>query len=122
MNDDSYPDGENTGNQKDGSSGADPDQDPSDADSPALVIYMVEPFSYGEEWEDANRLAMLGLLRCYQEILKLMPPHLQNSTQLQVMGEHSDRIHPVIQERKGVIKSSQLVGCDTHIYNCNLRN
>ena len=51
---------------------------------PAVVIYLIDPFSYGQEWSELHRLAMVGLLRCYQQML--LPPHLHNSTFLHVGG------------------------------------
>ncbi|KAK7490637.1 hypothetical protein BaRGS_00018054 [Batillaria attramentaria] len=61
------------------------DQDPSEDSSPmpAVVVYLIDPFSYGQEWADLHRLAMVGLLRCYQQMV--LPPHLQNSIFLQVV-------------------------------------
>ena len=49
---------------------------------PAVVIYLIDPFSYGQEWSELHRLAMVGLLRCYQQMV--LPAHLQNNTFLQV--------------------------------------
>ncbi|XP_076473040.1 mediator of RNA polymerase II transcription subunit 13-like [Babylonia areolata] len=50
---------------------------------PAVVIYLIDPFSYGQEWSELHRLAMVGLLRCYQQMV--LPPHLHNNTVLQVV-------------------------------------
>ena len=55
---------------------------PEDSAMPAVVVYLIDPFSYSQEWSELHRLAMLGLLRCYQQMV--LPPHLQNSTFLQV--------------------------------------
>lgn len=76
------------GSQADGNStpreGAN-DPDPADDTStmPAVVVYLIDPFSYGQEWTDLHRLAMVGLLRCYQQMV--LPPHLQNNIFLQVV-------------------------------------
>ena len=52
---------------------------------PAIVIYIVDPFSY----EDADRevrssVYTLGLLRCYLEMLQFLPPHIRNALSVQV--------------------------------------
>lgn len=53
-------------------------------DGPAIVIYMVNPFSYGKASDPLNRLAIVGLLKCYQEIIPKLPEFMQNSVYLQV--------------------------------------
>ena len=54
------------------------------ADGPAVVVYMVDPFSYASDADDLRRLAMLGLLRCYNEMLRTLPPHVHHNVHLQV--------------------------------------
>ncbi|KAL4223449.1 Mediator of RNA polymerase II transcription subunit 13-like [Mactra antiquata] len=55
-------------------------------EGPAIVIYMVNPFTYGhQEWDDLNRLAMIGLLNCYQEIVQKLPDFMQNNVYLQII-------------------------------------
>ncbi|ELU05357.1 hypothetical protein CAPTEDRAFT_103103 [Capitella teleta] len=54
-------------------------------DVPALVVYMVEPFSYGQEWDDLKRLSMLGILRCYHDMIAGLPAMLRENTQLQIV-------------------------------------
>lgn len=56
----------------------------STAECPALVVYMVDPFTYSQEWDHLNRLAMIGLLHCYQELVKTLPEQMQNHVSLQV--------------------------------------
>ncbi|KAK7088057.1 mediator of RNA polymerase II transcription subunit 13-like isoform X2 [Littorina saxatilis] len=56
---------------------------PEDSTMPAVVVYLVDPFLFGQEWSDLHRLAMVGLLRSYQQMV--LPPHLQNNTFLQVV-------------------------------------
>lgn len=56
------------------------------SDCPALVVYLVDPFTYGHEWDDLNRLAMIGLLHCYQQMLTTLPDHHQSNICLQVRG------------------------------------
>lgn len=53
-------------------------------DGPAIVIYMVNPFTYGKNSDQLNRQAMIGLLKCYQEVLPNLPESMQNSVYLQV--------------------------------------
>jgi hypothetical protein len=58
-------------------------------DGPAIVIYIVNPFTYGhQDWDDLNRLAMIGLLKCYQEIVQKLPEHMQKNVYLQVIIVH----------------------------------
>lgn len=54
------------------------------ADCPALVVYIIDPFTYGKEWDELSRLAMVGLLRCYQQMIAHLPEHLCNNIMLQV--------------------------------------
>ena len=54
------------------------------ADGPSIVIYMVDPFTYGADWDQLRRLSMLGLLRCYQGMLSTLPESVLNNIQLQV--------------------------------------
>ncbi|XP_061754186.1 mediator of RNA polymerase II transcription subunit 13a [Nerophis ophidion] len=58
---------------------------------PAIVVYIVDPFSY-EESEGGLGTApahssvwTLGLLRCYLEMLQLLPAHIRNSIFLQIV-------------------------------------
>ncbi|KAG1662731.1 Mediator of RNA polymerase II transcription subunit 13 [Nymphon striatum] len=70
-------------------------QDPDPEDElqiPAIVIYMVDPFSYmasGDEYSEVHRLAMLGLLRCYADLLKNVPEKTQNNIHLQIVSLES---------------------------------
>ncbi|ESO97898.1 hypothetical protein LOTGIDRAFT_153005 [Lottia gigantea] len=52
---------------------------------PAIVIYMIEPFSYANDWEDLNRLTMIGLLRCFQQMIQILPENIQNNISLQIV-------------------------------------
>lgn len=52
---------------------------------PAIMVYIVDPFSY----EDADKEAYsstytLGLLCCYMEMLKLLPARIRNAVSVQV--------------------------------------
>ena len=76
----------------------DPDGD-GQPETPSVVIYIVDPFSYshsasvpgpaaaqidGDSGPDVTRLAMLGLLRCYQEMVRDLPEELRQHVHLQV--------------------------------------
>lgn len=64
-------------------------QDHDESDMPYIVVYMVDPFTYSQEWDDVSRLSQLGLLRCYSEMLQMLPDHLASNIQLQVIPLHS---------------------------------
>jgi len=64
-------------------SGPEADHDDS-GNSPALVVYLINPFTFGQDWGNLDRLVMLGLLKCYQQLVKNLPEHLQNNVYLQV--------------------------------------
>ncbi len=53
-------------------------------DAPSIVVYMVDPFTYAQDWDDVNRMSMIGLLRCFQELKSTLPEHIANNIQLQV--------------------------------------
>ena len=50
---------------------------------PYVVIYVIDPFTSGSPGEE-NRLAFLGILRMFHNMVKLMPEHFRSSIQLQV--------------------------------------
>ncbi|KAG5836638.1 hypothetical protein ANANG_G00230520 [Anguilla anguilla] len=65
---------------------------PTDGDShavaypPAIVLYLVDPFSYEEaEGAGASSVWTLGLLRCYVEMLQFLPPHIRNAVCVQII-------------------------------------
>ena len=54
--------------------------------TPALMVYLVDPFTYSSDWNpDLERLTKIGLLRCYQQLVKALPEHMQNNVSLQVI-------------------------------------
>lgn len=79
--------GESGDGQKDMPGGPEMEPDSGEADPPAIVFYMVDPFSYGNDWQPITRLAMLGILRCFREMLEGLPEHLQQNTQLQIIPQ-----------------------------------
>ena len=72
---------------RDSGQGPDMETDSETDNTPAIVFYMVDPFTYGNEWQPINRLAMLGVLRCFREMLDGLPEHLQQNTQLQIIPQ-----------------------------------
>ncbi|XP_033748042.1 LOW QUALITY PROTEIN: mediator of RNA polymerase II transcription subunit 13-like [Pecten maximus] len=76
---------ENGEPQKDMSFGRQDDED-ENTNCPALVIYIVNPFTYGHEWDSSlDRLVHTGLLKCYQALVKTLPPQLQQNINLQMV-------------------------------------
>ena len=58
----------------------------SDGGTPAVVIYMIDPFSFGAETSDVMRLSSLGLLRCFSQMLTVLNDMLKNNIYLQVVS------------------------------------
>lgn len=72
------------GEQKDMSFGRQDDED-ENTNFPALVIYIINPFTFGHEWDShLDRLVHIGLLKCYHALVKTLPPQLQQNINLQV--------------------------------------
>ncbi len=75
---------------------------PTDGDShaitypPAIMIYIVDPFSYeaAEPGTSQSSMWTLGLLRCYLEMLQALPAHMRNSVFVQV-GTTDNTRHPL---------------------------
>lgn len=51
---------------------------------PALMIYIVEPFTFGQSDSSLYRLVTLGLLHSYADMLSSLPEATKNSISLQV--------------------------------------
>jgi mediator of RNA polymerase II transcription subunit 13 len=62
------------------------DQDEDPHKQPAIVIYIIEPFTFGSNDKDLYRLSNVGLLRCYSQILRYLPDNLKNSIHLQLIS------------------------------------
>lgn len=61
-------------------------------ESPALVVYIVDPFSYGQNCEgesDMDRIIKIGLLKCYLQLVKSLPDNLQQNINLQIIPLHT---------------------------------
>lgn len=55
---------------------------------PAIVVYIVDPFSYEDADREVHSSAYtLGLLRCYMEMLQFLPARIRNAVSVQV---HAD--------------------------------
>ena len=55
---------------------------------PAIVIYIVDPFSFGPSSEhlDASRLTTLGLLRCFTQMIPNISDTLKNNISVQMVS------------------------------------
>lgn len=52
---------------------------------PAIMVYIVDPFSYEDADKEAHSSTYtLGLLCCYMEMLKLLPARIRNAVSVQV--------------------------------------
>ncbi|XP_066986645.1 mediator of RNA polymerase II transcription subunit 13 isoform X2 [Macrobrachium rosenbergii] len=60
-----------------------------DSPPPALLIYLVDPFSVGQEHPDMHRLVTLGLLRCYEHMLEGLSESMQQNVYLQILSLES---------------------------------
>ncbi|XP_054167934.1 mediator of RNA polymerase II transcription subunit 13-like [Oppia nitens] len=53
---------------------------------PAIVVYIIEPFTFGSNDKDLYRLSSVGLLRCYTQILRHIPDSLKSHIHLQLIS------------------------------------
>ncbi|XP_075069949.1 mediator of RNA polymerase II transcription subunit 13-like isoform X2 [Mixophyes fleayi] len=53
--------------------------------SPTVVIYMVDPFTYTDEESHTGNFWLLGLIRCFTDILEILPEQLRAACILQVI-------------------------------------
>ena len=60
------------------------DVDGGASDDRSVLVYMIDPFSYSNDSGETKRLSMLGLLRCFHEMVSTLPAHFQHRVQLQV--------------------------------------
>jgi mediator of RNA polymerase II transcription subunit 13 len=56
-----------------------------DGEVPAIVIYLVEPFSIGKDSSNLARIACHGLLRCYNTVLATLPETIRSNISVQVI-------------------------------------
>ena len=58
------------------------------SEPPAVVIYMIDPFSYGVDNIELQRLSSMALLRCFSDILydQRIPDSIRQSVYLQTVS------------------------------------
>lgn len=58
------------------------------SEPPAVVIYMIDPFSYGVDNIELQRLSTMALLRCFSDILydQRIPETIRQSVYLQTVS------------------------------------
>lgn len=53
---------------------------------PALMVYLIDSFTYGSDWDPSvERLTKVGLLKCYNQLVKSLPETLQQNISLQII-------------------------------------
>lgn len=60
--------------------------DDEESEPPSIVIYIVDPFSFASDSLELCRLATLGLLRCYHQMLTRLSESLQLNLSLQLIS------------------------------------
>lgn len=55
----------------------------------AIVLYVVEPFTYGSDSPERERLACIILLRMYSELLKMIPDSVRSHINIQIISLES---------------------------------
>ncbi|XP_046680000.1 mediator of RNA polymerase II transcription subunit 13 isoform X3 [Homalodisca vitripennis] len=81
-------DQEDSGRGESCSSG-DSSHEEDNGEPPALVVYLVEPFTLGSDSSDLQRLACLGLLRCFNNVLAALPDNIKANITLQIISLES---------------------------------
>lgn len=56
---------------------------------PCIVIYVLDPFSMGNDSQEMHRLACLVLLRCYSNILAAIPESIRCNVNFQIISMES---------------------------------
>ncbi|KPU78214.1 uncharacterized protein Dana_GF10192, isoform B [Drosophila ananassae] len=60
-----------------------------DINPPAIVLYVVNPFTFGSDSCELERLALIALLRCYAELLKAVPDSVRSQMNIQIISLES---------------------------------
>uniref|UniRef100_T1IJV1 Mediator of RNA polymerase II transcription subunit 13 n=1 Tax=Strigamia maritima TaxID=126957 RepID=T1IJV1_STRMM len=68
-----------------GGSAQEPWEQDDESQVPAVVVYMVDPFTYWSDHPEVHRLATLGLVRCYLQVIRCLPENIQNNIHLQIV-------------------------------------
>ncbi|KAI4455970.1 rag1-activating protein 1 [Holotrichia oblita] len=63
--------------------------DEEDQETPAIVIYLVDPFSIGNDQPELQRIACLALLRCFQSVLTSVPESIRSNISVQIISLES---------------------------------
>ncbi|XP_050433794.1 mediator of RNA polymerase II transcription subunit 13 isoform X2 [Adelges cooleyi] len=71
------------------SSGDNSHCDDDESEVPAIVIYLVEPFSIGKDSSNLARIACHGLLRCYNTVLATLPEAIRSNISVQLISLES---------------------------------
>ena len=48
------------------------------------MVYLIDPFSVGQDHPEMHRLITLGLLRCYKQMIDGLPENMQTNVYVQV--------------------------------------
>ncbi|GFR23142.1 mediator of RNA polymerase II transcription subunit 13 [Trichonephila clavata] len=90
----------------------------SDQDVPALVIYIVEPFTFAQSDPDVYRLVVLSIMHAYSDMVSNLPEAVKNAIHLQILSldsimcNGSDKIkgrkNRGMKQRKNMLKSLAL--------------
>lgn len=56
---------------------------------PCIIIYVLNPLSFGHESEDLQRLSCIALLRSYSKILAALPDNIRHNIKLQIISMES---------------------------------
>lgn len=70
-------------------SGGDAGHEEDTSEPPAIVVYLVDPFTMGSDDADLQRLACLGLLRCFTAVLAALPDNIRNNISVQLISLES---------------------------------
>ncbi|KAH8245996.1 hypothetical protein KR026_006690 [Drosophila bipectinata] len=60
-----------------------------DINPSAIVLYVVNPFTFGSDSCELERLALIALLRCYAELLKAVPDSVRSQMNIQIISLES---------------------------------
>ncbi|KAJ1530725.1 hypothetical protein ONE63_005583 [Megalurothrips usitatus] len=85
--------------------------DDEEREPPAIVIYLVEPFTVGSESSDVERLACIGLLKCFSSVVQEMPENLRNNMAVQVVSLES-----IVEQSKTCARSDYMRSVALSVY------